>query len=947
MRYLSLFSLIAALLAQTPTAPVTERLAAFRNLGKAFYENPTTGKEAVVEFQKALQLAPNSARERLNLALALLRNGETQRAMAELEKVQRQAPQLPHPWYNLGIQWKRLGETDKAFVQMAQFVKLVPLNAGGHYNLGVLQKQRGEGEAAMASFRQAAQLDPNIFAPHFQLFNLHRQAGRKEEAAAELAAFQRIKKEQEGSAIPEDMEWNFYSEVLDDAEPVPASPAPVALQFVFERAAALAAAPTILLDYDHDYDLDEFVVGPQTRLLRNQGEAGKVDRTADFPFAEAAATGGMTFRAVYETKGMDLILIHPNKGAVLYRDQLAGRYKAEPLPPIGLPQAFDLANRAEMDLLHAGGILKNREGKFTPVPGPGGLTAADLEGRGMLDLVTPQGILRNEGNYHWGALTTPANWPAGVLGATAADFDDDGRMDLLLLTADGAVRALNRTPTKANWLRIQLTGVKNLPHAPGSEIEVKAGGLYQKRLYDGTPITFNLRQYKEADAIRITWANGLIQNETRIAANKIHLFKEAQRLSGSCPMVWTWNGREFEYITDVLGVAPLGAASGDGSYFPVDHDEYIQIPGSALVPRDGHYEVRLTEELAEVAYLDEIKLIAVDHPTGAELYTNDKFKAPPFPEFRLFGVERAVRPRAARDHRGHDVLPRLLARDAQYVDGFRRTLDGLAERSHIDLDFGPVAADGRAILVLSGWVDWADGSTFLRAAQATPEAVLMPRLQVKNAQGDWQTVIEDMGMPAGKPKTIVVDLSGKWLSASREVRIVSGLALYWDEIFVSEQTQAPTVRQQTLSAAAELQFRGFSPVTVHPRRLQPERFAYGPVRATSMWNPTPGFYTRYGAVSPLLQGADDRLVVMGSGDELRLRFPALAPPAPGFRRSFLLQVQGWAKDQDANTAYSKSTIPLPFRAMKQYGELAPNSTWTRESLTRPALRLLRPLTSSR
>jgi tetratricopeptide (TPR) repeat protein len=948
MRYFSLVFLIAALLAQTSTAPVAERLATFRNLGKAFYENPTTGKEAVVEFEKALQLAPASPRERLNLALALLRTGETQRAMAELEKVQKQAPALPHTWYNLGIQWKRLGETEKALAQIEQFVKLAPGNAGGHYNLGVLQKQSGQTEAAMASFRKSAQLDPNIFAPHFQLFNLHRQAGRKEEAAAELAAFQRIKKEQEGSAIPEDMEWNFYSEVLDDAEPVPLSPAPVPLQFVFEKAAAPSATNTVLLDYDHDYDLDEFVLGPRTKLLRNQGEAGKMDRTADFPFAEPAATAGMTFRAVFETKGMDLVLIHPNKGAVLYRDQLAGRYTAQPLPPIGgLPQAFDLANRAEMDLLHPKGILKNREGKFTPLEGPGGLTAADLEGRGMLDLVTPQGIRRNEGNYRWGALVTPANWPAGVTGATAADFDNDGKMDLLLITSNGVFRALNRTATKANWLRIKLTGVKNLPHAPGSEVEVKAGGLYQKRLYDGTPITFNLRQYKEADAIRITWANGLIQNETRIAANKAHEFKEAQRLSGSCPMVWTWNGREFEYITDVLGVAPLGAASGDGSFFPVDHDEYIQIPGSALVPRDDHYEVRLTEELAEVAYLDEIKLIAVDHPAAVDLYTNDKFKSPPFPEFRLFGVEKAVRPRAARDHRGRDVLPRLLARDAQYVDGFRRTIDGLAERSHVDLDFRGAAADGRAILVLSGWVDWADGSTFLRAAQASPDGVLMPRLQVKNDRGQWQTVIEDMGMPAGKPKTIVVDLSGKWLSASREVRIVSGLALYWDEIFLSEQTQAPAVRQHALTGTAELQFRGFSPVTVHPERLQPERFAYEPVRATSMWNPTPGFYTRYGSVAPLLREADDRLVLMGSGDELRLQFPALPPPPADFRRSFLLKVQGWAKDQDANTAYSKSTIPLPFRAMKQYGEMGPDNGWTREYNTRPALRLLRPLTSSR
>ncbi|OYW07801.1 MAG: hypothetical protein B7X34_10180, partial [Acidobacteriia bacterium 12-62-4] len=690
----------------------------------------------------------------------------------------------------------------------------------------------------------------------------------------------------------EDMEWNFYSEILDDAEPVPASPAPVPVQFVFEKAAAPAVSSTILLDYDHDYDLDEFVLGPQTKLLRNQGEVGKVDRTADFPLAEPAAIGGMTFRAVFETKGMDLVLIHPNKGAVLYRDQLAGRYKAEPLPPIGQPQAFDLANRAEMDLLHPGGILKNKEGKFTPVDGPGGLTAADLEGRGMLDLITPQGIRRNEGNYRWGALVTPANWPAGVTGATAADFDNDGKMDLLLLTANGAVRALNRTPTQANWLRIKLTGVKNLPHAPGSEIEVKAGGLYQKRLYDGTPITFNLRQYKDADAIRITWANGLIQNETRIAVNKAHEFKEAQRLSGSCPMVWTWNGREFEYITDVLGVS-LSATDRVGHAFGTQGPE-------------------MCEQM-----------------------------------FRLFGVEKTIRPRTARDHRGRDVLPRLLSRDAKYVDGFRRAIDGLAERSHVDLDFGPVAANGRAILVLSGWVDWADGSTFLRAAQSGPDQLLMPQLQVKNAQGRWQTVIEDMGMPAGKPKTIVVDLTGKWLSASRELRIVSGLALYWDEIFLSEQTQAPSVRQHELAATAELQFRGFSPVTVHPQRLQPERFAYEPVRATSMWNPTPGLYTRYGQVEALLNQADDRLVLMGSGDELRLRFRALPPPPAGFRRDFLLKVQGWAKDQDANTAYSKSTIPLPFRSMKQYGEVGPDNGWTREYNTRPALRLLRPLTSSR
>jgi tetratricopeptide (TPR) repeat protein len=941
------FLLGFALLAQSNPAQIAERLATLRNLGKAFYENPTTGKEAVVEFAKALALAPNSPRERLNHALALLRTGETQRAMAELERVQIADPKLPHTWYNLGIQWKRLGETDKALVQMRRFVALEPDNAGGHYNLGVLLKQSGETDAAIAEFLRAAELDPNIFAPHFQLFNLHRQAGRKEEAARELAAFQRIKKEQEGSAIPEDMEWNFFSEILDDAEPVPPSPAPIPVQFVYEKASPAATPNVLWLDYDHDYDLDQFVLGPSLKLLRNQGEAGFVDRTADFPFAEPAATGGLILRAVYETKGLDLVLIHPNKGAVLYRDLLAGRFRPEPLPNIALPQAFDLANRAEMDRLHPAGILKNRNGRFTPVPGPGGLTAADLEGRGMLDLITPQGILRGEGNYRWAPVTTPSNWPANITAATAADLDNDGRIDLLLTTPTGLIRALNRTPTKANWLRIKLTGVKNLKLAPGSEVEVKAGGLYQKRYYDGTPLLFNLRQAKEADAVRITWANGLIQNETRVVANRTHEFKEAQRLSGSCPMVWSWNGREFVSITDVLGVAPLGAAAGDGTYFPVDHDEYIQIPGSALAARDGHYDVRLTEELSEVAYLDEIKLIAVDHPADTQIYTNDKFKAPPFPEYRLFGVNTPRRPLHARDHRQQDIRPRLLARDGQYADGFRRGMDGIAETSHVELDFGPVAPDGRAVLVLSGWVDWADGSTFLQAAQARPQGLIMPYLQVKDAAGNWQTVIEDMGMPAGKPKSIVVDLTGKWLSSRREVRIVSSLCLYWDEIFLSEQTQAPQVRQQELAGTADLRFRGFSPVTVHPERRQPERFAYEPARPTSMWNPTPGRYTRYGPVSELLAGADDRLVLMGSGDELALRFPALPPPPPGWQRDFLLKVQGWAKDRDANTLHSQTVEPLPTRSMKQYGLETPSSPWQQQYNTRPALRLLRPLQSSR
>src|SRR5262249_62322943 len=99
-------------------------------------------------------------------------------------------------------------------------------------------------------------------------------------------------------------------------------------------------------------------------------------------------------------------------------------------------------------------------------------------------------------------------------------------------------------------------------------------------------------------------------------------------------MIFAWDGRRFEFVTDVLGVAPLGASSGDGQYFPVNHREYIQIPANKLKAQDGHYEIRITEELREVSYLDKVQLIAVDHLASEELFVNDNLKGPPFPALR-------------------------------------------------------------------------------------------------------------------------------------------------------------------------------------------------------------------------------------------------------------------------------------------------------------------------
>jgi tetratricopeptide (TPR) repeat protein len=919
-------------------AAADNRLEELRNLGKAFYENPTTQREAVDTLKQALDRAPGSARERLNYGLALLRAARQDDGVRELLAVQKQAPEIPHTWFTLGIVYKKLGEPEKALEQMQGAARLDPREPIVQYNLGALLKQLERSPEAVSAFERARDLDGNLAAARFQLFNAYRQTGRQADAQRELAEFQRIKKLMEGAAVPEDVDWCQYSEIYDPKPPAPPPNRPVKFREVRltgswngtaaygdsamfwdakgiwlngRRIVAASGVASVSfgdldndgtvdlcaagdgvsawrgvagtwkavdlpklngrftrclwMDFDHDYDLDLFVFGEHGVLLRNQGKAGFVDRTVDFPFASGTATHAVEMREVPDTRGFDLMVHYPGTGNVLYKDLLLGRYEARP-----------------------------------------------------------------GGEWDW-------NEPLAV------DWNRDGLTDFLARDERGwFVRVDASAPSRI--LRVSLRGVKNLSTSPSAVVEVRAGGLYLSRRYVGFPLRFPVGSAATVDVVRVTWANGLVQNEMRKPTALPLRIREAQRLSGSCPIVWTWNGSEFEYITDVLGVAPLGASSGEGSVFPADHDEYISLPGESLRPNaDGRLEVRLTEELSEAAYFDRVRLLAVDHPADLELHTSEKWKSPPFPEFRLYGVVRKFHPRRALDQNGKDVTPLVRAKDRAYPNSFRRTPAGVAETHTLTLDFGSAAAANQAVLVLNGWVDWADGSTFLAAAQEG-EPLSPPHLQVRDARGEWTTVIEDMGMPSGKPKTIVVDLTGKFLSESRELRIVTNLCVYWDEIYLGESSALPhhDLREVPLSSAS-LRFRGFSPSVIHPERRQPERFLYPNPTPTSLWNPTPGNYTAYGDVLQRVQQVGDQLAVMGSGDELRLEFnPASLPRLrDGWRRDYLLHVDGWAKDRDANTSFGQTVEPLPYRSMKAYAEEREES-FPRDH-ARPALRLLRSL----
>ncbi len=735
------------------------------------------------------------------------------------------------------------------------------------------------------------------------------------------------------------------------------------------RLSSESAESCLWHDYDHDGDHDLFALGAESRLYRFALDPDQTlsegFKTVEFPFGTRGTALDAIAVELFEDNGLDLIVayedavvVHQDLKLGVFADGVAIDDSVLGAGPVHLLTSdFDSNGYLDVSATARTGetlILRNEEGELhSDSRIPRTLAWIDTQNRGWRDSLTASSVNFNEGAMSF-SEGTAKGLPSDATAAVEFDATGDGRLDVVIVDATGGVYlAVNQTETDNRWVAVRLTGVKSRIVGTDARVEVKAGRLYSKRVYPGYPIVVGVGQQNTVETVRVTWPNGLIQNQEVADLNQVLEIQEQPRLSGSCPMIYTWNGEEFEYISEVLGVAPLGASLGNGQFFPVDHDEYVLLRGDQLAERDGFFEVRVTEELREVAYIDQIRLIAVDRSTDVDLYTSEKFKAPPFPEFELYGVaeDRKIRPSRAVDQDGHDVLGEILQLDGRYVDSFDRTFNNTAELHTLTLDLKDFEGNQDSMLFLHGWVDSAAASTIVAGSQTQTNRIQPPVLQVRDENDEWMTVDADPGLPGGNPRTMVVDLTDKFLTASRELRILTNMCVYWDEIFAVDGVEAATVARRELAMdSARLRFRGFSENVVHPERLEPEQFIYSKVSTTTSWDPTPGLYTDYGDVHDLLSSVDDRFVVMAAGDELQLRFQSDLPPVElGWTRQYLLFFDGWAKEHDPNTAFGDTVEPLPFHQMSgyPYGESEAFPKDAQRELEprtrRAALRLNRPL----
>ncbi len=719
------------------------------------------------------------------------------------------------------------------------------------------------------------------------------------------------------------------------------------------------------LDYDHDGDLDLLVTTSSggLALWRNNGNATFTDVSAATLPAGVADARVSIATDFDNDRAIDWIVTRAQSAPSLFKNPREGRFQVTELP-VGTSAtgtqgvvAFDFDKDGWMDVAFTHGgppglsLWRNVEGKrleAVPLPKLGGtdfrgLAALDYDNDGWIDLAAVGTVgtrarvflLRNEGNAAFRDVTKDAGLDKVNLDRPCSlittDYDGDGDADMLV-TQDGAPPVLLRNDggNRNHWLRLSLKALADNKSAVGTKVEVFAGALYQKYEVrsstgylgqDAPEILVGLGNLKEADIVRLLWPTGVLQDEVQLAAGRPHQITENDRKGSSCPILFAWNGSRYEFISDLIGPGIVGHWIAPGERNTPDPTEYVNLSGHRLRTRQGRLSLRLIEPMEEVVYLDQVRLIAVDHPADVAVYPNERFASePPFPEFRVIASRSARLPQGAWDDGGNSVMDELRARDRRYVTGFRLLpFAGFAGLHGVELELGAWDPAKPLRLLLHGFTDYFSATSIYAARQAGILA-LPPYLEAQDAAGHWSGVVNDLGFPAGLSRTMVADLTGKLPAGTRRVRIMTNLRIYWDQILLDDTPEANLSRLNEVPlAGASLGFRGY-PREVRGDPSSDIRYVYEDVSRTGPYARHSGNYTRYGDALDLLRAADDRFVILGSGDEVRLEFDpsSLTPLPPGWDRDYFFYADGFSKDMDFYAAYGYTVEPLPFHAMRSY-----------------------------
>ncbi len=725
------------------------------------------------------------------------------------------------------------------------------------------------------------------------------------------------------------------------------------------------------VDYDHDGDLDLFVTGQPSAagakpnvLWRNNGNGTFTNWTEQTGLGGEGTTIAATLSDLNNDRAVDLLVTGSGPAPTFFANPREGQFKSSPLfadanlsPTVGaVVLDFNKDGWMDVALTHSGSpgisLWRNVQGKrFERVPLPvqnvtagWGLTAIDLDNDGWLDLVaaveTPHGpelrALRNMGPAGFQDVTAQVKLDQVKLvqprALIAADVDGDGAADLIVTQPSGDPLLLhNQGGNQNHSVLISMKGVADNKSAIGAKVEVFADGVWQKFEITGASgylsqgaqqLLAGIGSAEHADMVRVLWPTGVPQDETELGTKNTLSITELDRRGSSCPTLFAWNGKKYEFISDVIGAAVVGHWVSPTAKNNADPDEWIKVEGSQLRPRGGYLSLRFGEPMEEVNYLDQVRLVAVDHPAATEVYPNERFlNEPPFASGRAVLSADAHPVAGAWDDKGRDVSTLLRTRDHQYVRDFTNLpFAGFANQHTLTLDVGEWTPANPLRLLLHGFIEYFSASSMYAAWQANLQP-MPPYVEAQLPDGSWKRVIDEMGFPAGLPRTIVVDLTGKLPPGTRRIRLTTNLQIYWDQLLIDNGPDAPQhVRQTELPlASAQLAFRGY-PEQIDGKTPGDLTYNYEHISQTGPFTRSRGSYTRYGEVTPLLKSVDESFVIFGSGEDIDVEFStaALPPLAPGWKRDYFFYANGFVKDMDFYEASPFTVADMPFHGMSTY-----------------------------
>jgi len=715
---------------------------------------------------------------------------------------------------------------------------------------------------------------------------------------------------------------------------------------MFSQARTIGGRNAILSDVAYTGFLDVLALqgaGGQLAVFQNLETPYFLNTTTNF--LQTTVTG-LTHVVVADMNGdelQDLLGVRPGQPPLfllkLRNGKLAPTNSPPSWPASEALAVADLNNDLRNDLVCLSGdaLVCLLDGVAEPVRLPlkgwklSGIHLVDYDNDGWLDILGSGPGLRawrNLGQKGFRETTASLGLESLDVGLVrhlrAGDLDQDGDRDLLAST-DAGLKVIRNDGANANgMIKVHLVGTKSNASGIGIRLELTAGGLRLDRTIQTLPIEIGVGAQSSVNSLTAHWMDFSI-NFVDLDPKSMDLVRlmEYQINPGSCPFLYTWNGERYEFVTDLLGAAPVGLPLSAFRYVEADPFEQVWLgDGSRFVPKDGRYSLQITEELREVLYLDEARLLAVDHPEGTEVHTTGKMlPGGPFPRPQIMTLHQRRPLREAHTHQNRDVTALLQSMDQERVSPVRLRIPqwrGLAEPHGLVLDFGPLEAGRPFVLALTGWLRFGGGTANVAASLNKNLPFPFPTLMVETMRGRWDPVDVVVGTPAGKTKTILVDLEGKLPESALRLKLDTAFEIHWDRIALFEKAgEEDTSIHELIPDVADLHWRGFSENQSlswqHPLSPDYDRLLDEPI-----WRALPeGWCTRYGPVHELIAGTDNALALVNGGDELTLEFRADRLPAvqETVRRDFFLALSGWDKDSDKHCKLGWKVGPLPWHGM--------------------------------